>query len=388
VTEAARDLLGGADERPGRPGQLLGREPIGGPGDGDRGGDLPLGAADRRRRGVQPLLELLDRDGPPPLPRLGELLPQLFDRGHGRCGEALAGLLEQGLERRLRQMRHQHLAARGGVQDCPVPHPVVQRDGAVALRLVDVDGGAAAQHRDVHRLPQLLGERVADRPRHGGQVHAGSRGRGEPEHPDAEPRPARVTVPLHQVVSRQGREQTRRRGCVDPSSRAISPTPADPSRARISITCAARSTDCTVPFSTMPHDRHTTSAFALYADHCALCGRMREWGTDTPMEATMTVHREPHVLLYPRIRKSPFFYASRRDGSQMYSVYLHASRPRHYGDPVTEYWALLVGVTLWDVGVERHIEISGPDAFDFTNLLVTRDLSKCAVGLCKYVFLT
>src|SRR5699024_9483926 len=91
VTEAARDLLGGADERPGRPGQLLGREPIGGPGDGDRGGDLPLGAADRRRRGVQPLLELLDRDGPPPLPRLGELLPQLFDRGHGRCGEALAG---------------------------------------------------------------------------------------------------------------------------------------------------------------------------------------------------------------------------------------------------------------------------------------------------------
>src|SRR5699024_11780044 len=58
--------------------------------------------------------------------------------------------------------------------DCPVPHPVVQRDGAVALRLVDVDGGAAAQHRDVHRLPQLLGERVADRPRNGGQVHARS----------------------------------------------------------------------------------------------------------------------------------------------------------------------------------------------------------------------
>jgi aminomethyltransferase len=44
-------------------------------------------------------------------------------------------------------------------------------------------------------------------------------------------------------------------------------------------------------------------------------------------------------------------------------------------------------VTLWDVGVERQIEISGPDAFDFTNLLVTRDLSKCKVGQCKYVFL-
>ena len=102
----------------------------------------------------------------------------------------------------------------------------------------------------------------------------------------------------------------------------------------------------------------------------------------------MTVNPNPHMLLYPRIRKSPFFYASRRHGVQMYSVYNHTYHPRHYGDPIAEYWALLEGVTLWDVGVERQIEISGPDAFDFTNLLVTRDLSTCKVGQCKYVFLT
>ena len=102
----------------------------------------------------------------------------------------------------------------------------------------------------------------------------------------------------------------------------------------------------------------------------------------------MTVYQDPRILLYPRIRKSPFFYASRRHGVQMYSVYNHTYHPRHYGDPIAEYWALLEGVTLWDVGVERQIEISGPDAFDFTNLLVTRDLSKCKVGQCKYVFLT
>ena len=102
----------------------------------------------------------------------------------------------------------------------------------------------------------------------------------------------------------------------------------------------------------------------------------------------MTVNQNPHVLLYPRIRKSPFFYASRRHGVQMYSVYNHTYHPRNYGDPIAEYWALLEGVTLWDVGVERQIQISGPDAFDFTNLLVTRDLSKCKVGQCKYVFLT
>lgn len=102
----------------------------------------------------------------------------------------------------------------------------------------------------------------------------------------------------------------------------------------------------------------------------------------------MLENPNPKILLYPRIRKSPFFYASRRHGVAMYSVYNRTYHPRHYGDPVAEYWALLNGVTLWDVGVERQIEITGPDAFEFTNMLVTRDLSKCRIGQCKYVFLT
>ena len=71
------------------------------------------------------------------------------------------------------------------------------------------------------------------------------------------------------------------------------------------------------------------------------------------------VNEHPEILLYTRI-KSPYYYASRRHGVQMYSVYNHTYHPRHYGDPVAEYWHLLNGVTLWDVGVERQIEISGP----------------------------
>ncbi len=102
----------------------------------------------------------------------------------------------------------------------------------------------------------------------------------------------------------------------------------------------------------------------------------------------MPVNPDPRILLYPRIRKSPFFHASRQHGVAMYSVYNRTYHPRHYGDPVAEYWALLEGVTLWDVGVERQVEITGPDAFDFTNMLVTRDLTRCRVGQCKYVFLT
>jgi glycine cleavage system aminomethyltransferase T len=96
----------------------------------------------------------------------------------------------------------------------------------------------------------------------------------------------------------------------------------------------------------------------------------------------------PEVMLYTRIRKSPYFHASRRQGVKVYSCYNHMYHPRHYGDPVAEYWELLNGVTLWDVGVERQVEITGPDAFTLANMLVPRDLNKCAVGQCKYVFIT
>ncbi|GBC86489.1 Dimethylsulfoniopropionate demethylase DmdA [bacterium HR12] len=100
----------------------------------------------------------------------------------------------------------------------------------------------------------------------------------------------------------------------------------------------------------------------------------------------MPVEEDPGILLYTRIRKSPYFYASRKHGVKRYSVYNHTYHPRHYGDPIEEYWHLVNNVTLWDVGVEKQIQIKGPDAFDLANMIVPRDLTKCAVGQCKYVF--
>src|SRR3712207_5326352 len=101
------------------------------------------------------------------------------------------------------------------------------------------------------------------------------------------------------------------------------------------------------------------------------------------------VNPNPGILLYTRIKKSPYYYGSRRHGVQLYSVYNHHYHPRHYGDPVAEYWQLLEGVTVWDVGgAERQVEITGPDAFRFTNLLTPRNLERCAVGQCKYAFIT
>ena len=89
-----------------------------------------------------------------------------------------------------------------------------------------------------------------------------------------------------------------------------------------------------------------------------------------------------------RLRRTPFFEATQRYGARGYTVYNHTLFPICFADLEEEYWHLINHVTLWDVSVERQVEISGPDAFEFTNRLTPRDLSKCAVGQGKYVAIT
>ncbi len=90
----------------------------------------------------------------------------------------------------------------------------------------------------------------------------------------------------------------------------------------------------------------------------------------------------------PWYRKSPYFEATKRHGCSSWGLYNHMLLPTLYDDPITEYWALLNDVTVWDVAVERCVEITGPDAFELTNLMTCRDLTRCEVWQCKYVLLT
>src|SRR2546429_7277748 len=62
--------------------------------------------------------------------------------------------------------------------------------------------------------------------------------------------------------------------------------------------------------------------------------------------------------------------------------------PGLYTDPFEEYWHLINHVTLWDVSVERQVEISGKDGARFAELITPRDLTKCSVGQGKYVVIT
>ena len=89
-----------------------------------------------------------------------------------------------------------------------------------------------------------------------------------------------------------------------------------------------------------------------------------------------------------QIRKSPYFDATLRYGAKAFSVYNHMYIPRDFGDPVENYWNLINAAILCDVAVERQVEITGPDAADFMQLLTPRNLSECQVGQCKYVMIT
>ena len=86
-----------------------------------------------------------------------------------------------------------------------------------------------------------------------------------------------------------------------------------------------------------------------------------------------------------QIRKSPYFQATVNWGAKAFSVYNHMYIPRDFGDPEQNFWNLVNNAILCDVAVERQVQITGPDAAKFMQILTPRDLSHMAVGQCKYI---
>lgn len=89
-----------------------------------------------------------------------------------------------------------------------------------------------------------------------------------------------------------------------------------------------------------------------------------------------------------QIRKSTYFDATIRWGAEAFSVYNHMYIPRDFGDPEQNFWNLVNDAILCDVAVERQVEITGPDAAKFVQILTPRDLSNLAIGQCKYILIT
>lgn len=98
------------------------------------------------------------------------------------------------------------------------------------------------------------------------------------------------------------------------------------------------------------------------------------------------------MLIDTRIRKSPYWHLSMEAGCWRASIYNRMYHPRGYvrpedGGAMVEYDALVHHVTLWNVAVERQIQVKGPEAEAFVNFVITRDATKIPVMRARYVIL-
>ncbi len=96
------------------------------------------------------------------------------------------------------------------------------------------------------------------------------------------------------------------------------------------------------------------------------------------------MYKTSKVVFSPRVRKSPYFDSTIKYGAQAYSVYNHMYMPISYEGTIQDYKNLLNSVQLWDVGVERQIQIKGPDAEALSQFLTPRNIKKCAIGQAMY----
>ncbi len=98
------------------------------------------------------------------------------------------------------------------------------------------------------------------------------------------------------------------------------------------------------------------------------------------------------ILIDQRVRKGPYWHLSQAEGAWCYQVYNRIYHPRAYIRPEDgglrkEYEYLTKHVTMWNVAVERQIQVKGPDAESFVDYVITRKASSCKPGHAKYVIL-
>ena len=98
------------------------------------------------------------------------------------------------------------------------------------------------------------------------------------------------------------------------------------------------------------------------------------------------------MLISTRVRKSPYWHLSMEAGCWRATVYNRIYHPRGYvrpqdGGAMAEYDALVNHVSLWNVAVERQIQVKGPDAAAFVNHVITRDATLIKPMHGKYVIL-
>ncbi len=93
------------------------------------------------------------------------------------------------------------------------------------------------------------------------------------------------------------------------------------------------------------------------------------------------------ALLSPsrRLRRTPFSDGVEAAGIKAFTVYNHMLLPTVFDSVEEDYRHLKSHVQLWDVAVERQVELRGPDAGKLMQMLTPRDLRGMLPGMCYYL---
>ncbi|MEL6596507.1 MAG: dimethylsulfoniopropionate demethylase [Pseudomonadota bacterium] len=86
-----------------------------------------------------------------------------------------------------------------------------------------------------------------------------------------------------------------------------------------------------------------------------------------------------------RLRRTPFSDGVEAAGVKNYTIYNRMMLPTVFESVEADYRHLKTAVQVWDVSVERQIEVKGPDAGRLMQMLTPRDLRGMLAGQCYYV---
>mgnify|MGYP001793355945 FL=1 len=86
-----------------------------------------------------------------------------------------------------------------------------------------------------------------------------------------------------------------------------------------------------------------------------------------------------------RLRRTPFSDGVEAAGVKNYTIYNRMMLPTVFESVEADYRHLKTAVQVWDVSVERQIDVKGPDAGRLMQMLTPRDLRGMLAGQCYYV---
>ncbi|WP_299614527.1 dimethylsulfoniopropionate demethylase [uncultured Tateyamaria sp.] len=86
-----------------------------------------------------------------------------------------------------------------------------------------------------------------------------------------------------------------------------------------------------------------------------------------------------------RLRRTPFSDGVEAAGVKAYTIYNRMLLPTVFESAEADYRHLKDHVQVWDVSVERQVELRGPDAGRLMQMLTPRDLRRMLPGQCYYV---